>query len=124
MVGEKVLLQLSPMKGMMRIGKKDKLTPRFIGTFEIVERVGEVAYKLAFPPSLSKVHLVFHIFMFQKYHEDTSHVLDFSTVQLDDNLTYEDESVAILDRQGCKLRSKSFPSMKMQWRGQVIDVAT
>nr|XP_016504985.1 PREDICTED: uncharacterized protein LOC107822909 [Nicotiana tabacum] len=56
-----------------------------------MERVGEVAYRLALPYSLVGVHPVFHVFMLQKYHEDRSHVLDFSTVQLDENLTYEEE---------------------------------
>ena len=61
MVGERVLLKVSPMKGVMRFGKKGKLSPRYIGPFEIVERIGEVAYQLALPPGLSGVHHVFHI---------------------------------------------------------------
>ena len=61
--------------------------------------MGEVAYRLALPPSLSAVHLVFHVSMLQKYHDDPSHVLDFSTVQLDKDLSYKEELVAILDRQ-------------------------
>ena len=98
MVGERVLLRVSPMKGVMRFGKKGKLSPRFIGPFEILDRVGEVAYRLALPPSLSAVHPVFHVSMLRKYHGDSSHVLDFSTVQLDKDLTHEEELVAILDQ--------------------------
>jgi len=63
MVGERALLRVSLMKGVMRFGKNDKLIPRYIGPFEIHERIGEVAYKLALPPSLAVVHPVFHIFM-------------------------------------------------------------
>ena len=96
MVGERILLRVSPMKGVMRFGKKGKLSPRYIGPFEILERVGEVAYRLALPPSLSAVHPVFHVSMLQKHHSDPSHVLDFSSVQLDKDLTYEEEPVAIL----------------------------
>ena len=99
MVGERVLLQMSPMKGMMRFGKKGMLSPRFIGPFEILDRVGEVAYRLALPPSLSVVHPVFHVSMLRKYHGDPSHVLDFSTVQLDKDLSYEEEPITILNRQ-------------------------
>lgn len=99
MVGERVLLRVSPMKGVMRFGKKGNLSPRFIGSFEILDRVGEVAYRLALPPSLSVVHPVFHVSMFQKYHGDPSHVLDYITVQLNKDLFYEEEPVAILDRQ-------------------------
>ncbi|XP_070003865.1 uncharacterized protein [Nicotiana sylvestris] len=102
MVRERVLLRVSPMKGVMRFGKKDNLSPRFIGPFEILDRVGEVAYRLALPLSLSTVHLVFHMSMLRKYHDDPSHVLDFSTVQLDKHLTYEKES----------------------WRGQPVEAAT
>ncbi|XP_070013931.1 uncharacterized protein [Nicotiana sylvestris] len=123
MAGEKVLLRVSPMKSMMRFGKKGKLSPRFVGSFEILERVGEVVYRLALPPILVGVHPVFQVFMHQKYHEVRSHVLDFSTVKLDENLTYDEESVPTLDRQVRKLRSKSFPSMKVQWRGQLIEEA-
>ncbi|XP_016488800.1 uncharacterized protein LOC107808748 [Nicotiana tabacum] len=99
MVGEKVLLTVSPMNGVMHFGKKVKLSARFIGPFEIFERAGEVAYRLAFLPSLSGVHLAFHVSMLWKYHEDNSHVYDFSTVQLDENLAYEEEPVAILARE-------------------------
>ncbi|XP_070039518.1 uncharacterized protein [Nicotiana tomentosiformis] len=113
MVGNNVLPRVSPMKGVMRFGMKGKLSPRFIGLFKILERVGEVAYRLALPPSLARVHKVFNVFMVQKYLEDKSHVLDFSMVQLDENLTYEEEPVAILDRQVRKLRSKSFPCVKI-----------
>jgi len=99
MVGEKVLLKVSPMKGIMRFGKRRKLNPRFIGPFE--ERVGEVAYKLALPPNLSGVHPVFHVEMLRNYHADLSHVFDFSTVQLDNSLGYEGGPVAIVDKQVC-----------------------
>ncbi|XP_070056777.1 uncharacterized protein [Nicotiana tomentosiformis] len=114
MEGEKVLLRVLPMKGVMKFGKKDKLSPRFIGPFEVLERVGEVAYRLALPPSLSGVYPVFHISMLRKYHKDKSHILDFSTVQLDGNLVYEEEPVAILDRQVRKIRSKDIASVKVQ----------
>ncbi|XP_070002681.1 uncharacterized protein [Nicotiana sylvestris] len=80
MVGEKVLLMVSHMKGVMRFGKKGKFSPQFIGPFEVLRRIGEVAYELALPPSLSGVHQVFHVSMLWKYISDPSHVLDFSTV--------------------------------------------
>ncbi|XP_070012884.1 uncharacterized protein [Nicotiana sylvestris] len=104
------------MKGVMIFGKKSKLSPRFIGPFEILDQVGEVTYRLALPPGLSAVHPVFHVSMFRKYHGDPSHVLDFSTVQLDRDLTYEEEPVAILDQQVRQLRSKSYPLVPIQWR--------
>jgi len=68
------------MKSIMRFGKKGKLIPRFIGPFEVLRRVGEVAYEITLLPSLPGVHPVFHVSMLQKYHGDPSHVLDFSSV--------------------------------------------
>lgn len=62
-VGDKVLLKVVPMKGIMRFGKKGKLSPRYVGPFEILDKIGEVAYRLALPPSLSNVHNVFNVSM-------------------------------------------------------------
>ena len=73
--GDHVWLRVSPVKGVIRFGKKGKFSPRFIGPFEILIQVGEVAYKLALPPSLSAFHPVFHVFTLRKYILDESHVL-------------------------------------------------
>ena len=70
-----VFLKVSPMKGVMRFGKKGKLAPRYIGPFEIKSRVGEVAYRLVLPPELSRIHPVFHVSMLRKYIPYPSHVL-------------------------------------------------
>ncbi|XP_070046454.1 uncharacterized protein [Nicotiana tomentosiformis] len=111
------------MKVVMRFGKKGKLSPRYIGPFEILERIGDMAYKLALPPSLAVVHPVLQVSMLQKYHGDPSHVLDFSSTQLD-KLSYVGGPVAILDKKVRKLRSKSIASVKVQWSGQPIEEAT
>ena len=78
-VGDHVFLRVSPLRGVRRFGKKGKLSPRFIGPFEILERVGQVAYRLALPPSLSGVHDVFHISMLRKYISYLTHVLSMRT---------------------------------------------
>ena len=113
MVGERVLLKVSPMKGVMRFGKKGKLSPRYIGPFEVVESIGEVAYQLALPPGLSGVHPVFHMSMLKKYHQGGDHVIQWDSVLLDQNLTFEEEPITILDRQIRKLRSKEIASVKV-----------
>ena len=95
------------MKGVMRFGKKGKLSPRFIGPFEILSRVGEVAYKLALPPILSVVHPVFHVSMLRKYIPDESHVISLDSVELGQDMTYEEEPIAILDRQSESLGPRS-----------------
>ncbi|XP_049360029.1 uncharacterized protein LOC125824681 [Solanum verrucosum] len=104
MVGDRVWLRVSPMKGVMRFGKKVKLSPR------------EVAYKLALPPSLTVVHPVFHVSMLRKYVPDESHVISVESVELSPDLTFEEEPIAILDRQVRKLRTKDIVSVKVQWR--------
>ncbi|XP_070054784.1 uncharacterized protein [Nicotiana tomentosiformis] len=124
MVRERVLLRVSPMKDVMMFRKKGKLSLRFIGPFEVLRRVGQVAYEIALPPSLAGFHPIFHVSMLWKYHIDPSHMLDFSSVQLDKDLTYVEEPEAILDKQVRKLRSKNIGSMKVHWRGQSVKEAT
>ena len=98
------------MKGVMRFGKKGKLSPRFIGTFEILSRVEEVAYKLTLPPSLSAVHPVFHVSMLRKYISNEYYVLSLDSVELCPDLTFEEEPIAILDRYVRKIRTKEIAS--------------
>ena len=75
-----------------------------------------MAYKLALPPSLTAVHPVFHVYMLRKYVLDDSHVISVESVELSPDLTFEEEPIAILDRQVCKLRTKNIASVKVQWR--------
>ncbi|XP_070032550.1 uncharacterized protein [Nicotiana tomentosiformis] len=122
MVGEKVFLKVSSMKGIMRFGKNGKLIPRFIGPFEVLRRVGDFSYEFALAPSLSGVHLFFYVSMLRKDHANRSHVLDHNTVQLDESLHFEKEPVAIVDRQVRQLRSKKISTVKVQWRGKPVEV--
>ncbi|XP_031099729.1 uncharacterized protein LOC116003930 [Ipomoea triloba] len=95
--GDKVLLKISPTKGIMRFGKKGKLSPRYIGPYEVLERIGILAYRLALPAVLDRVHNVFHVSQLRKYVHDASHVLQPEVVTLDENLSYEEKPVKILD---------------------------
>ena len=90
-------MKVSPTWGVVRFDKRSNLSPRFIGLFEVVQRIGECAYRLALPPSLSGVHDVFHVSMLRKYIIDPSHVLDYTGLQLDDRLTLEEYPVRLLD---------------------------
>ena len=82
----------------MRFGKKEKLSPRYVGPFEIIEYISEMAYRLALPPALPRLHDVFHVSMLKKYLHDLSHVLSYEPLDVDPKLTYEKKPVEILDR--------------------------
>ena len=86
-----------PKREVVRLGKRGKLSSRFIGPFEILERVGTVAYRLALPPSMSGVHEVFHVFMLRKYTPDPAHVVDWGQIEVDTDRTFEDGPMCILD---------------------------
>ena len=94
--GEKVFLKVSPWKKVMKFGRKGKLSPRFIRPYEVIEKVGPVAYRLALPPELEKIHNVFHVSMLRRYISDPSHVVSSEMIELRPDLMYEEESVEIL----------------------------
>ena len=86
-----------PNRGVVRFGKRGKLSPRFIGPFEILERVGTVACQLALPPSMSGVHEVYHVSMLRKYTLDPAHVVDWGEIEVDTDGTFEEGPVCIMD---------------------------
>ena len=96
-VGDHVFLKVMPKRGVVRFGKRGKLLSRFIGPFEILERVGTVAYRLALPPNMPGVHKVFHVSMLRKYTPDPAHVVDWGHIEVDTDGTFEEEPACILD---------------------------
>ena len=114
-VGDHIFLRVTPWTGVGRALKSRKLTPRFIGPFEILKRVGPVAYQVALPPSLSNLHSVFHISQLSKYVHDPSHVIELDNVQVKENLTYETQPLRIDDRMVKQLRGKEIPLVKVVW---------
>ncbi|KAL0551938.1 hypothetical protein IC582_011031 [Cucumis melo] len=123
-VGDKVFLKVAPMRGVLRFEKRGKLSPRFVGPFEILERIGPVAYRLALPPSLTTAHDVFHVSMLRKYVPDPSHVVDYEPLEIDENLSYTEQPVEILAREVKTLRNKEIPLVKVLWRNHRIEEAT
>lgn len=83
-----VFLKVSPMKGIMRFGKKGKLAPRFVGPYEIIKRIGNVAYKLALPPALAMIHSVFYVSLLQKCMQDPFQVVSPEVLEISDDLMY------------------------------------
>ncbi|XP_020239901.1 uncharacterized protein LOC109818787 [Cajanus cajan] len=87
--GEHVFLKVTPTTGVGRAIKAKKLNPKFIGSYQILKRIGSVAYKIALPPFLSKFHDVFHVSQLRMYIHDPSHVLESEAEQVKENLTFE-----------------------------------
>ncbi|XP_070049383.1 uncharacterized protein [Nicotiana tomentosiformis] len=123
-IRDKVFLRVSPMKGVIRFGKRSKLSPKFIGPYEILDRVGVVAYRLALSLELSFIHPVFHISMLRKCTSDSSQVIEAPTIPLDEKLSYEEEPMAIVARQVRKLCSKEIMFVKVLWRNHTVEEAT
>ncbi|KAL0533473.1 hypothetical protein IC582_030313 [Cucumis melo] len=123
-IGDKVFLKVAPMKGVLRFERRGKLSPRFVGPFEILERIGPVAYRLALPPSLTTVHDVFHVSMLRKYVPDPSHVVDYEPLEIDENLSYVEQPVEVLAREVKTLRNRQIPLVKVLWRNHQVEEAT
>ena len=123
-VGDIVFLKVSPMKGVMRFRKKGKLSPRFVGPFTILKRIGKVAYELALPLKLAGVHNVFHISMLRKYITNPSHVLNYKPLEIKDNLTYEEVPIQILDHKDHVLHTKTISLVKVLWKNHTVEEAS
>ncbi|KAD3640698.1 hypothetical protein E3N88_29921 [Mikania micrantha] len=117
-VGDLVLLKVSPWKGVIRFRKRGKLSPRFIGPFKIIARIGEVAYRLELPDELSGIHNTFHVSYLRKCLADESAYVPLEDLEIDDKLNYVEKPVAILDRKVKQLRNKSLNQVKVQWKNR------
>lgn len=114
-IGDHMFLKISPTKGINRFEKWNKLKPRFIGPFEILVRIGKVAYRLALPPRLSGVHNVFHVSMLRKYTCHPSHVVEYEPIQFNEDLSYEERPIRIMGRKEHTLRNKVILLVKVMW---------
>ena len=114
-VGDHVFLKVIPKRGVVRFGKRGKLSPRFIGPFEILERIGTVAYRLALPPSMLGVHEVFHVSILRKYTPDPAHVVDWGQIEIDTDETFEEGLVYIVDSRDRVLRRKTVRLVRVLW---------
>ncbi|PKU76873.1 hypothetical protein MA16_Dca001479 [Dendrobium catenatum] len=115
-VGEFVFLKVSPMKGVKRFDKIGKLSPRYVGSFEISERVGSVAYRLILPSHMSGVHNVFHISSFRKYISDEALKISTKAIDIQPDLTFIEEPENIIDYDVKQLCSREIPYVKVMWK--------
>ena len=100
------------------------MSPRFIGPYEILERIGPVAYRLELPLKLAKLHNVFHVSMLRKYRSDESHILPVQDIQVQEDLSYDEKPKTILAREVKQLRNKTVPLVKVLWKHYGREEAT
>ncbi|KAD3640213.1 hypothetical protein E3N88_29436 [Mikania micrantha] len=117
-VGDRVMLKVSPWKGVVRFAKKGKLTPQYVGPFEIIERIGPVAYRLRLPNELSGVHDVFHVSNLKKCLADETLIIPVEEIQLAENLRFVEEPLEIMDHKVKKLRRSRIPIVKVRWNSR------
>ena len=123
-VGDHVFLKVMPMRGVVKFSKQGKLSPRFIGLFEILERVGTVAYRLPLPPSMSSVHEVFHVSKLRRYTPDLAHVVDWGEIEVNTDGTFEEGPVSIMDSRDKVLRCKTVRLVRVLWQHCGVEDAT
>ncbi|GJV06853.1 retrotransposon protein, putative, ty3-gypsy subclass [Tanacetum coccineum] len=116
--------KLKEAQTLRHFGIKGKLSPHFIGPFEILDRVGEVSYRLVLPPQLSHVHNVFHVSLLRGYKYHPLHVVSYPFDQIREDLSYTEEPETILDRQDKVMRNKTIPFVKILWRNHLEREAT
>ena len=101
---------------MKRFGIKGKLSPKYVGPYEVIDRMGSMAYKLELPAKMGKVHDVFHVSQLRKYISDPSHILEEEVLEIEPDLTYEERPIRIVDRKEKQLRNKVIPLVRVLWR--------
>ncbi|GJW92977.1 putative reverse transcriptase domain-containing protein [Tanacetum coccineum] len=117
-VGDKVMLKVSPWKGVIRFGKRGKLSPRFVGPFKVIERIGPVAYKLELPDKLRGIHNTFHVSNLKRCFVNDDVVIPLDEVQLDNKLHFVEEPVEIMDREVKRLKQSRIPIVKVRWNSR------
>ncbi|GJT20972.1 putative reverse transcriptase domain-containing protein [Tanacetum coccineum] len=117
-VGDKVMLKVSPWKGVVRFGKRGKLNPRYVGPFKVLEKVGAVAYKLELPQELSRVHNTFHVSNLKRCYSDDPLTVPLDGLHVDDKLQFVEEPVEIMDREVKQLRHSRVPIVKVRWNSK------
>ncbi|GJS79663.1 putative reverse transcriptase domain-containing protein [Tanacetum coccineum] len=117
-VGDRVMLKVSPWKGVVRFGKRGKLNPRYVGPFKVLEKVGSVAYKLELPQELSRVHNTFHVSNLKKCYSDEPLAVPLEGLHIDDKLRFVEEPIEIMDREVKQLKQSRIPIVKVRWNSK------
>ena len=123
-IGDLVYLRVSPMKGTRRFGIKGKLAPRYVGPFKIVSKRGDLAYQLELPSNFANVHDVFHVSQLQKCFKTPDRTVNLEDIELQEDLSYREHPVAILEETKRKTRNKSIKFLKVKWSHHSDNEAT
>ncbi|XP_016755106.1 uncharacterized protein [Gossypium hirsutum] len=123
-MGDSIFLKVSPWKKVLRLGRKGKLSPRFIGPYRVARRIGPVVYQLELPPELGQIHDVFHVSVLRRYRSDPSHVVAIEEIEVKPDLTFEEEPIQIIGRKVKVLRRTSVPLVKVLWCNHKVEEAT
>ncbi|GJW42171.1 putative reverse transcriptase domain-containing protein [Tanacetum coccineum] len=117
-VGDRVMLKVSPWKGVVRFGKRGKLNPRYVRPFRVLAKIGKVAYKLELPQELSRVHHTFHVSNLKKCYADEPLVMPLEGIHVDDTLQFVEEPVEIMEREIKRLKRSRIPLVKVRWNSR------
>nr|GEZ86766.1 putative reverse transcriptase domain-containing protein [Tanacetum cinerariifolium] len=117
-VGDRVMLKVSPWKGVVRFGKWGKLNPRYVRPFKVLAKVAKVAYKLDLPQELSRVHHTFHVSNLKKYYADEPLVMPLEGIHVNDRLQFVEEPVEIIEREIKRLKRSEIPLVKVRWNSR------
>ncbi|GJR24450.1 hypothetical protein Tco_0972977 [Tanacetum coccineum] len=117
-VGDRVMLKVSPWKGVVRFSKRGKLNPRYVGPFRVLAKVGKVAYKLELPQELSRVHHTFHVSNLKKCYADEPLVMPLEGIHIDDKLQFVEEPIEIMEREIKRLKRSWIPLVKVRWNSR------
>ncbi|KAK6145549.1 hypothetical protein DH2020_022369 [Rehmannia glutinosa] len=120
-VGDEVFLRLSPRKGLINLKKGDKLSPKYVGPYKILQRIGKLAYRLELPAPYVGMHDVFHVSRLKMYQPDPEYIITRDTPPLMENLSYTERPIRIIDQQIQQLRKREIPMVKVVWQNHNRD---
>ena len=112
--------EISPTKRVMRFGRSGKLNARYVEPYEILKKVGTLVYRLALPPTLSRVHNVFYVLQLRKYISNPSHILEDQPIEVKENLSVEEVPLRIMDHTEQVLRRRTILCVKVQWTNHTL----